>query len=265
MTGGLPVVLLHGWPVTDLHWRHLAPRLRAAGFDPLPITLPGFGSGADGGTDFRKSALAARVSARLAAAGIARCAVVGHDWGGTVAVHLAAAAPETVSALVVEEEVLPGIDVAVPAPGSEHYPDWHGAFNRAPGLAESLVPGREDDFYGAFLRESAGPAGLDPAVLGAYVDAYRPTDVHVAGLAHYRTRADDLADVDELRTHPVRTPALAIGGRFAMGTAVAEGLRPVASDVRGAVLPESGHYPAEQEPERTADVVIDFLRRHAGP
>ena len=30
MTGGLPVVLLHGWPVTDLHWRHLAPRLRAA-------------------------------------------------------------------------------------------------------------------------------------------------------------------------------------------------------------------------------------------
>ena len=116
MTGGLPVVLLHGWPVTDLHWHHLAPRLRAAGFNPLPITLPGFGSGADGGTDFRKSALAARVSARLAAAGIARCAVVGHDWGGTVAVHLAAAAPGTVSALVVEEEVLPGIDVAVPSP-----------------------------------------------------------------------------------------------------------------------------------------------------
>ncbi|CAM3234276.1 alpha/beta fold hydrolase [Tsukamurella hominis] len=259
---GLPVVLLHGWPVTDLHWQHLAPRLRDAEFEPLAITLPGLGTRNDGTCDFRKSALAARVRDRLAADGIARCAVIGHDWGGTVAVHLAAAAPETVAALIVEEEVLPGIDVAVPSPGSEHYPDWHGAFNRAPGLAESLVPGREDAFYGAFLRESAGPAGLDPAVLDAYVDAYRPTDVHVAGLAHYRTRADDLADVDEFRTDPIRTPVLAIGGRFAMGAAVAEGLRPVASDVRSVVLEESGHYPAEQEPERTAEVVIDFLRRH---
>ncbi|MCA0158603.1 alpha/beta hydrolase [Tsukamurella sp. M9C] len=262
MTGGLPVVLLHGWPVTDLHWRHLTPRLRDAGFEPLPITLPGLGSGDDGTGDFRKSALAARVRDRLAADGIARCAVIGHDWGGTVAVNLAAAAPEIVAALVVEEEILPGIDVAVPSPGREHYPDWHGAFNRAPGLAESLVPGREDDFYGAFLQQSAGPAGLDPAVLGAYVDAYRPTDVHVAGLAHYRTRADDLADIAALRADPIRTPVLAVGGRYAMGAAVAEGLRPVAADVRGVVLDDSGHYPAEQEPERTATVVIDFLRRH---
>ena len=188
MTGRLPVVLLHGWPVTELHWRHLAPRLRDAGFVPLPVTLPGLGSGDDGAGDFRKSALAARVRDRLAADGIARCAVIGHDWGGTVAIHLAAGAPQTVSALVVEEEILPGIAVAVPSPGSEHYPDWHGAFNRAPGLAETLVPGREDAFYGAFLRASAGPAGLDPAALAAYVDAYRPTDVHVAGLVHYHPR-----------------------------------------------------------------------------
>lgn len=263
MTGRLPVVLLHGWPVTELHWRHLAPRLRDAGFEPLPVTLPGLGSGDDGTGDFRKSALAARVRDRLAADGIARCAVIGHDWGGTVAVHLAAGAPETVSALVVEEEVLPGIDVAVPAPGSEHYPDWHGAFNRAPGLAESLVPGREDDFYGAFLQQSAGPAGLDPAVLGAYVDAYRPTEVHVAGLAHYRTRTADLGDTAELHAAPIRTPVLAIGGRYAMGTAVAEGLRPVAADVSGVVLEASGHYPAEQEPELSARTIIDFLRLHA--
>lgn len=264
MTGGLPVVLLHGWPVTDRHWRHLTPRLTSAAFEPLPITLPGLGTGDDGTGDFRKRALAARVAERLAAAGITRCAVIGHDWGGTVAVHLAAAAPETVAALVVEEEILPGIDVAIPSPGSEHYPDWHGAFNRAPGLAETLVPGREDAFYGAFLRASAGPSGLDPAVLGTYVDAYRPTEVHVAGLAHYRTRAADLADVAELRAAPVRTPVLAIGGRYAMGTAVADGLRPVASDVRGVVLEESGHYPAEQEPERTAQAIIDFLHLHAG-
>lgn len=262
MSAALPVVLLHGWPVTDAHWRGLAPRLRDAGFDPLPVTLPGLGTGADGVVDFRKSALAARLRDRLAAEGVRRCAVVGHDWGGTVAVHLAAAAPALVAALVIEEEILPGIDVAVPVPGSTHYPDWHGAFNRAPGLAEALVPGREDAYYGAFLWQSAGPTGLDAAAVAAYVDAYRPAEVHAAGLAHYRSRSGDLADVARLRERPIPTPALALGGRYAMGTAVEDGLRAVAADVTGLVLAHSGHYPAEQEPEPTADAVIDFLRHH---
>ncbi|CAM3699420.1 alpha/beta fold hydrolase [Tsukamurella ocularis] len=256
------VVLLHGWPVTDLHWRFLIPRLRDAGFDPVPITVPGLGIGPDGAGTFRKRDLAEWARERLTERGLTRFAVIGHDWGGTVALFLAAAAPDAVSALVVEEEIPPGIDVAVPTPGSEHYPDWHGAFNRAPGLAESLVPGREDAFYGAFLRQSAGPAGLDAEVLAAYVDAYRPAAAHAAGLALYRTRSADLADVAGLARNPIRTPVLAIGGRYAMGEAVAQGLRPVAADVRGAVLAESGHYPAEQEPERTAQVVIDFLRQH---
>lgn len=256
------VVLLHGWPVTDLHWRHLAPRLRDAGFAPLPVTLPGLGAGADGVDDFRKSALAARVRDRLSTSGITRCAVIGHDWGGTVAVHLAAAAPEAVTALVVEEEILPGIDVDVPAPGSAHYPDWHGPFNRTPGLAERLVPGRENAYYGAFLRQSAGPAGLDDSAMAAYIDAYSTPGVLDAGLAHYRTRAADMADVERVRALPIDTPALAIGGRFAMGAAVAEGLRPLVREVSESVLSESGHYPAEQEPGPTAETVIDFLRDH---
>lgn len=262
MTEALPVVLLHGWPVTDAHWLGLVPRLRDAGFDPLPVSLPGLGVGADGVVDFRKSALAARLSDRLTAEGVRRCAVVGHDWGGTVAVHLAATAPELVAALVVEEEILPGIDVDVPAPGSAHYPDWHGAFNRTPGLAEALVPGREDAYYGAFLRQSAGPAGLDAAALAAYVEAYRPADVHTAGLAHYRSRSGDLADVARLRDQPIRTPVLALGGHYAMGTAVEEGLRAVAADVTGLVLEQSGHYPAEQEPDAAAQAILGFLGRH---
>ncbi|KXO91330.1 alpha/beta fold hydrolase [Tsukamurella pseudospumae] len=254
------VVLLHGWPVTDLHWRFLVPRLRDAGFDPVPVTLPGLGAGPDGATSFRKRDLAERLREHLAAQGLTRFAVIGHDWGGTVATFLAAAAPEAVGALVLEEEILPGIDVDIPEDGAAHYPDWHGPFNRAPGLAEAVIPGREDAYYGAFLRQSAGPTGLDPVVLRSYIDAYRSPGVLEAGLAHYRTRADDLADVAQLRAAPIGAPVLAIGGRYAMGAAVAEGLRPLAADVSGIVLDESGHYPAEQEPEPTARAIIDFLQ-----
>ncbi|MFT4122505.1 MAG: alpha/beta hydrolase [Microbacteriaceae bacterium] len=196
--------------------------------------------------------------------GASRFALVGHDWGGTVAVLLAAAMPEAVTALVIEEEILPGVDVDIPAPGAEHYPAWHGPFNRVPGLAERLVTGREHAYYGAVLTQSAGPAGLDPAVLRGYVEAYRAEGVLEAGLGYYRTRAEDVADVGRLRGNPIRTPVLAIGGRYAMGTAVADGIRPLATEVSGVVLERSGHYPVEQEPSPAAAAIVGFLRRHHG-
>ncbi|GEE00589.1 dehalogenase [Gordonia spumicola] len=257
----VPVVLLHGWPVTQAHWRYLLPALDDAGFAPIPVTLPGLGEAPGDVGSFRKHDLAAWVGDRLGE--LERFAVVGHDWGATVAVHLVAAMPDVVTAVVVEEETLPGVDVAVPEPGAGHYPSWHGPFNRVPGLAEQLVPEREDAYYGSFLRESAGPAGLDPDVLRSYIDAYRADGVLEAGLGYYRTRAEDVADVARLMREPIGTPVLAIGGRYAMGSAVAEGMREVASDVSGVVVERSGHYPAEQEPEGAAREIISFLRRQS--
>ncbi|MFF0342814.1 alpha/beta fold hydrolase [Kribbella sp. NPDC004875] len=255
-SNGWPVVLLHGWPVTEAHWRHLLPLLSRSGFAPIPVSLPGLGTPAGSTTSFRKSDLADRLRAEL---GLAGFSVIGHDWGGTVGFLLAAALPQAVNAIVIEEEILPGINVAIPSPGAEHYPAWHGPFNRSPDLAEQLVPGHEDAYYGIFLRQSAGPAGLDPETMRSYVDAYTTHDALKAGLAYYRSRADDIADVQRLPT--IDTPVLAIGGRYAMGTAVAQGLRTLATDVTGLVLDRSGHYPAEQEPEPTAEAIIEFLQQ----
>ena len=259
----LPVVLLHGWPVTEEHWRHLLPLLDQAGFTTVPITLPGLGAKPDQRPSFRKADLAHWLRDVLARRGITRFALIGHDWGATVAVFLAAELASAVTALVVEEEILPGIDIDIPAPGRDHYPTWHGPFNRAAGLAERLVPGRETAYYGVFLQQSAGPAGLDAATMRSYVNAYSARGVLEAGLGYYRTRSDDLSDVQALVTNQVATPVLAIGGRFALGSAVADGVRPIARDVTSLVLDDSGHYPLEQEPEPAGRAVIQFLRRHS--
>lgn len=254
-----PVVLVHGWPVTELHWQALLPLLQASGFTPIPVTLPGLGRPAAGVPSFRKSDLANWLRDDLSRRGLTRFSLVGHDWGGTVAFLLAAAMPTAVNALVIEEEILPGIDVDVPAPGADHYPSWHGPFNRTPGLAEQLVPGREDAYYGTFLRHSAGPPGLAPDTVRAYIDAYTTSDALEAGLGYYRSRTDDITDVRRLEQNPILTPVLAIGGRYAMGPAVAAGLRTLSTDVTTLVLDHSGHYPAEQEPVPTAEAIIEFL------
>ncbi|MFJ3921472.1 alpha/beta fold hydrolase [Streptomyces sp. NPDC090022] len=255
-------VLLHGWPVTTGHWRHLVPALEAAGVATIPVTLPGLGATpAPDVNDYRKAALAERVRTRLAREGVTHYAVVGHDWGATVGYLMASAAPESVRALVVEEEILPRVDIEIPPAGRSHYPAWHGPFNRAPGLAERLVPGREAAYYGAFLQQSAGPTGLDADVLHAYVEAYSAPGVLDAGLAYYRTRSEDVDSIRALAQRPISAPVLAIGGRHAMGMAVAEGLAALATDVT-LVFEQSGHYPAEQEPERVNNAIARFLHQH---
>lgn len=257
-------VLLHGWPVTTGHWRYLIPALDAAGITAVPVTLPGLGAApASDVTDFRKAALADRVRARLAREGVTRFAIVGHDWGATVGCLIAADAPESVSALVVEEEILPGVDIEIPEAGRVHYPAWHGPFNRAPGLAEKLVPGREAAYYGTFLEQSAGPSGLDPDVLQDYIEAYGSPGVLESGLAYYRTASEDADAVRALTAQPLCTPVLAIGGRHAMGAAVAGGMATLAADVTRLVFEQSGHYPAEQEPDSVNHAIVRFLRRHS--
>lgn len=240
----------------------MIPDLNEAGFAAIPITLPGLGEPPLEAQSFRKADLAAWLSGVLSRRGVTRFALIGHDWGATVAVHLAAHRPSAVSALVIEEEILPGIDVDIPDPGSEYYPTWHGPFNRSPGLAEQLVPGREAAFYGSFLQQSAGPAGLDPEFARTYVDAYSAPGILVPSLGYYRTGTDDVQDVQSLARNQIPTPVLATGGHFAMGTAVAAGARAIATDVTGLILPNSGHYPLEQEPALAGPAVIQFLRQH---
>ncbi|MDI6943644.1 alpha/beta fold hydrolase [Microbacterium barkeri] len=265
MTDSRPaVVLMHGWPVTRLHWRRLAPALADAGFAVVELDLPGLGAPVPPELpDLAKQSLAEWMHDALRRRGLARYAVIGHDWGGTVGTLLAATGPDTVNALVIEEEILPGVDVAIPAPGSDHYPSWHGPFNRAAGLAESLVPGRERAYYGGFLAQSAGPHPLDPQIVDEYVAAYVGEERLAASLSYYRTAEVDARAVRRIADDPIRTPVLALGGEFGMGSAVEEGMRGLASDVTGRVLPGAGHYPAEQNPAAVIDAVIPFLSAHA--
>ncbi|NQD42412.1 alpha/beta fold hydrolase [Glutamicibacter halophytocola] len=258
-----PVVLLHGWPVTENHWRHLVPVLGKAGYSIIPITLPGLGAAPEGSQSFRKTDLAMWVRNELARQGITRFALIGHDWGATVAALLTAELGSAVTALVVEEEILPGIDIDIPAPGRDYYPTWHGSFNSVPGLADHLVPTNEAVFYGEFLAQSAGPPRIDDEAVNSYIQAYSRSGVLEAGLSYYRTRSGDVADVRRLLTGPLmKTPVLAIGGRYAMGSAVAEGMRLLATNVNGLVFNSSGHYPLEQEPIETSQAILAFLHRY---
>lgn len=256
---GEPVVLLHGWPVTAYHWRHTVPALVDAGLRALTLEARGLGGASHGSGPFDKETLAGEAVRALDALGVRRFALVGHDWGGTLAYLVAAGLGDRVRALVIEEEILPGVAVTIPEPGRSHYPSWHGPFNRAPGLAEALVPGREDAYHGAFLRQSAGPEPLAADAMDAYLAAYRDPSRLAASVGYYRSAAADAEAVGRRARTKLAVPVLTIGGEHGMGRAVEACFAQVCRQVEHLEIPGAGHYPAEQRPPLVNPALVAFL------
>lgn len=103
--GGHEVVLLHGQPGSGADWQQVADRLpRELGI--VALDRPGYGASrqAAGGFAFNARAVLAELDAR----GIERAVLVGHSYGGGVALSVAHLAPERVEGLVLLASVGPG-------------------------------------------------------------------------------------------------------------------------------------------------------------
>lgn len=95
---GPAVVLLHGQPGTGSAWGEVVGPLRAIGARVIAVDRPGYA-----GDPTAARGLAANGSALLALLddlGIPTAVLVGHSWGGGVAIATAAAAPHRVSGLL---------------------------------------------------------------------------------------------------------------------------------------------------------------------
>ncbi|MGH2917576.1 MAG: alpha/beta fold hydrolase, partial [Solirubrobacteraceae bacterium] len=97
---GEPLVLVHGLATTRSIWRRVAPRLERSRL-VAALDVPGFGASAPAGPGFELGAVADRISAGLAHAGVpAPYDLVGHSMGGAIALTLATRHPDDVRSLV---------------------------------------------------------------------------------------------------------------------------------------------------------------------
>jgi pimeloyl-ACP methyl ester carboxylesterase len=98
---GRPVLLLHGFPDSAYIWRAEIAALADAGYRAIAVDQRGFGQ-SDAPEDVDSYALpliAMDALGVLDALGIERAAVVGHDWGASVAWLVATLAPDRVEKL----------------------------------------------------------------------------------------------------------------------------------------------------------------------
>lgn len=150
---GPPVVFLHGWALGSRAYKRAVRRLMRRGCRVYAPSMPGFGGTADlDGPSVSIADYAAWVDAFMEVVGISEPAlVVGHSFGGGVAIKLAQAHPHRVGYLV----LLNSVGVVA------ERPIWEWAM----GLCGELLPTRHgietmramrDDFVANLVRNPLG-------------------------------------------------------------------------------------------------------------
>ena len=107
-----------------------------------------------------------------------------------------------------------------------------------------------DRFYNEL---SANPSAIDEQTRGHYAELYaRPKAIHDAFSGQFAAFSQDAEDNKALvaKIGPLRMPVLAIGGDHSYGASLAGELSGVASNVKSAVIVNSGHWIMESSRNR---------------
>ena len=136
---------------------------------------------------------------------------------------------------------------------------WHFNF-RGPDV-ERLVKGRERIYLDRFWNElSANPSSIDAATRQHCAEFYaRPGAMHSA-FNQFAAFTQDAIDNKAFAAKAKLTmPVRAIGGDKSFGTAMADDLRFVATDVDSVVISTSGHWLMKEQPATTVAAIRAFL------
>jgi pimeloyl-ACP methyl ester carboxylesterase len=256
---GPAVVLLHGFGDTGDMWAPLAAIL-VKNHTVIVPDLRGMGLSAHPDIGYTKKNQAVDIAGVMDALKVPTADLVTHDIGNMVGYALAAQYPARFTRWVVIDAPLPGIgdwDNIIRSPLL-----WHFNF-RGPD-EERLVQGRERIYLDRFWNElSADPKAIDEDTRQHYADLYaQPHAIHDA-FEQFGAFNQDAVDNKALlaKGGKISMPVFAIGAEKSFGTAQADVLRFVASNVTGGIVPKSGHWIMEENPQATIKLVTEFLAK----
>jgi pimeloyl-ACP methyl ester carboxylesterase len=251
------VVFVHGNPGSHTDWTALVNSAgelsRAVAFD-----MPGFGKADKPRSfDYRVSSYAEFLQGALTQLGIGRVHLVVHDFGGPFGLFWGLAhADAWASVVLINVGVMPGYQ-------------WHSMAKRwrTPVLGE-LVQAWIPRAGWRRTMQKANPRGLPPAFVDKMYDDYdRATRRTVLKL--YRATPDPGSTAAQLgqAMADLHKPALVVWGAKDpfIGVQFAERQREFFDVHDTVILPDSGHWPFQDDPQAVERALLPFLQEQLQP
>jgi pimeloyl-ACP methyl ester carboxylesterase len=266
--GAETMVLVHGYPETWWEWRHVMPVFASAGFRVIAVDYRGAGNSSKPASGYDKRTMARDIQNLLVdhLAVTSPVIMVGHDIGMTVAFAFATLYPASVKKLVLVDAIVPGTLTfkAFLSTGKLRNSNlahffWHNARNN---MAETLTAGRERVYIQDFFDRIAFNLGaFGPEVIDRYTSHYAGPGGMKAGFEVYRAFDQDGEDNEAwiMGSGRLKMRTLFVAGAESfLGTMPEVVLHEIAEVGSVALIPRSGHYPPEENPEAFAAAVITF-------
>jgi pimeloyl-ACP methyl ester carboxylesterase len=254
---GEKVLLISGFPQTRLSWNRIVPLLSQK-FETIPADLPSFG---DSGILSAPATTenVARVFHEFVTDLGAPLHVVAHDFGAWVAYSWALLFPEDFKSLALIEAGIPGVTLLNDIQLSDYKRKWNFIFMMVPDLPAQLTKGKEDIYVGWWYKNKVHtPGAVPPSDVAKYVAAYARDGRMDAAFDYCRQIVADMKfNKNQFKSKlPIRL--LAVGGQYSIPN-MGEALMPYFQDVKPIVIPDSGHFVPEEQPEALAKALLTFL------
>lgn len=258
------VLLLHGFPEFWYSWRHQLPALAEAGFLALAPDLRGYNLSdkPTGVNAYRLDKLLADVLGLIQQAGAERVALVGHDWGGVIAWHLAMHDPQVIDKLIILNAPHPAAYRRELRSWKQLLKSWYVFFFQVPRLADQVLGAGDFYWLDRLLRgQPAHREAFTEEDVRRYKQALARPGALTAALNYYRALRHPLHRSPQ-DTVPVAAPTLLLWGErdSYLSVELTEGLNVWVPNLTVVRFPDVGHWIQNEVPERVNRLMIDFLR-----
>lgn len=264
--GSVPVVFLHGNPTSSYLWRNVIPHV-AGRARCLAPDLIGMGESGKPDIGYRFADHARYLDAWFEALGLGEVVLVGHDWGGALAMDWAARHPGRARGVAVIETFLRPLRWADYPPAGEKLfrryrsPEGEKAilednmfieFNLPRGVVKGLDPA-DHDVYRAPFPDAASRKPVLAWPREIPIDG-EPADVAERVLAYGRWMSES-AGVPKLIMTVEAGPGSAPSSTVAWAKETFAG-------VEVESVGQGGHHAPEDQPDAIGDAVARWLDRH---
>lgn len=254
---GEKVLMISGFPQTRRSWNRLIPLLSQK-FECIPADLPSFG---DSGILASPATTenVGRVFHEFVSGLGTPLHVVAHDFGAWCAYSWALLFPGDFKSLTLMEAGIPGVTLTNDVLVSDYKRKWQFIFQMLPELPAELTKGKEDIYVGWWFKNKVyKPGSVPQSDVDAYVRAYAREGRMDAAFDYCRNILDDMEFNKRQFQSKLPIRLLAVGGQHSIPQ-MGDALKPYFNSVTSVVIPDSGHFVPEEQPELLAKALLAFL------